>query len=549
MDTRTLVAAPGHILTLEGNVITAIDTSSQTIESIEFRPEEGPTALDRFFRAGLLEQRPPDRAEGRAGVTLVFNAGDFIGSTDARVLVGLTSAIYVPAGIGADERRLLYWRFIGSMDKPIRAAIMAIIEGRACLLAASPARSLVLALGRPPKRSAVEMVQSPDWTWNPVDLEVEVGPLRPASEVFCSRRGTIHVASARSLPAPGSSGEAMTGTGASTVETDSREAAIAEAYERHCAGIVPANAIVSMAAMGSESCISPERFFAYRDWQLARDPSLVHYSEQEPRLWLRSATIDGPSAFVLAELVFYPFGRAQRSRHTHANSSGMAAHRTFEEADVRAWAELVERDAFMRHWLERAPGRRIRGYPRDQLAPFADDVADAGWELHLLQLGGSPALPVICAAAVKDGALVIGAAAGPSAVAARKAVIEAWVGVCLPQEAEEVPDLVSVRDPSDHRRLFRWGDHAPEAAFLWETDEQVRFADIGALPAIPGDAVVFRWPEEVSKPYRVVRVLHHDAIPITFGYGSEPLGRQDAADLVRASGRSIDEPIFPHPFP
>ena len=214
-----------------------------------------------------------------------------------------------------------------------------------------------------------------------------------------------------------------------------------------------------------------------------------------------------------------------------------------------AWAELLERDAFQRAWFTREllPRLRLSGGD-DGHGPYQRDLEDQGWEIRAFALRPDDLQPIICALAVRDEQLALGASAassGPGALT--KAMREAWSGaVLVPETGEEVPAPEEVRTPGDHRRLYRWGRQLSEAAFLWEGEGNLDPRELGPLPQPPDDLITVTWPSWVCEPLHVVRVLHPDLIPMTFGHGREPLGRPDVAAMVREGGASA---LFPHPFP
>ena len=153
----------------------------------------------------------------------------------------------------------------------------------------------------------------------------------------------------------------------------------------------------------------------------------------------------------------------------------------------------------------------------------------------------------ILAIAQQGSKLSLGSASGQDpATAVTKALWEAWAGVVLASADEEVPSVADVRSPSDHRRLYRWGDVGSAALAHWVGGRTLTVSDLPPQPSTPTDLVMVEWPQWLTAPHHVVRVLHPEMIPITFGQGLEPLGRPDVADLILAAG---GPPTLPHPFP
>ena len=78
------------------------------------------------------------------------------------------------------------------------------------------------------------------------------------------------------------------------------------------------------------------------------------------------------------------------TRFGQTTTSGLAAGTTFEDAALRALYELIERDAFMLHWLARMPGELIRDGDSDPIVKLALDGVErlgARTELYLLDPG------------------------------------------------------------------------------------------------------------------------------------------------------------------
>jgi ribosomal protein S12 methylthiotransferase accessory factor YcaO len=549
---RGLELAPGTLIFQEhpGRIVAVCRDPALRIE-VDFEPGEVDGLVGGLRDHGCLEEAaPPSRLRRGRGVPVTEVAAAAKRTT--RTLLGLGEALHIPAEVPGPERALASWRFAASLSPAVAAAAASVARGDAQLVDFRISDALAEAIERlPPPAGEVSVLTGRLESWQPVPLTARVGSLRPAQTLNVTQRGRIHIAAAQALPSPGGLGEeSMFGSGIAHRREDAAVAAVAEAYERHCAGVVPAGDI--FAARGSDlpGFIAPEEFVSYRDSHLRREPNLVPFSPTEQRLWVQVKRRDGSTVSVLADLVFFPFGRPGIARHTYSNSSGMAAHETFPLAEEAAWRELVERDAFMRHWLGRKPGRHLEIPSGDgTVEHFTAMIEAAGWSLRCVQLGESPRLPIVAAIATHEGKLVVGASTASPHLAVAKACSEAWAGVCLPRGEEEVPAVDAVRTPSDHRRLYRWGAHLDEAAFLWDCEEEVSIGELGDPPPMPAEAVVYRWPAHVSAPYRVVRVMCPTMIPITFGVGCEPLGRSDAAALVSATGRSLDTPLFPHPFP
>ncbi|HZY18321.1 MAG TPA: YcaO-like family protein [Ramlibacter sp.] len=290
--------------------------------------------------------------------------------------------------------------------------------------------------------------------------------------------------------------------------------------------------------------------------------------------------LTGAAVHVLAGLVFSRASLEQAGHGggplvTHVTSSGCAAGSDREEACWRALLEVIERDAFMRHWLAQQPGVPVqqRAVPAE-LRSRVQVLEAAGCRVCLQQLP-SPWAPVALASA-QHGSLhftTMGtAAAGTLEEALHGALQElesrvyAWVHGHEPTLAR--PDQVATPDHHFelyglrryHRRadavLFpspgvavpprRRSSRASEAGLAGTHGPSglgellQRFATGGLAPLAvditPAQASI----DQGRTSLVVVKALVPGLLPVSFGAGTEPLG------LVARSHRAAR---FPHPFP
>jgi ribosomal protein S12 methylthiotransferase accessory factor YcaO len=144
--------------------------------------------------------------------------------------------------------------------------------------------------------------------------------------------------------------------------------------------------------------------------------------------WRVGARGTGAATIVPVELVYFPVHSKDIGRQLcgTATSSGVAAHISIEEARRSALLELIERDAFVRHWIARRPPAFVT--PPDGL--FDSKLAHlkrVGIEVSFGQLDA--VVPVIyCAMISADGArLAFGLAADTVVNAAvEKAFLDAY---------------------------------------------------------------------------------------------------------------------------
>jgi len=413
------------------------------------------------------------------------------------------------------------------------------------LVALSPTNALRAVLTFDPP-SGVATANSHSWVRQLLDAPT--GRLRPAQSADAREvRGWWTASSkvARRFQTLGQS--SMWGAGVATSAEGAKIAAVAEAHERFSASYLPLGELRTAKEIDLVGAVDPRKFIDYTEEQRERNRDLIAYRPDRQRLWVEAHSLAGEVQWILADLVFYPFGTADHRRHTSANSSGMAAGRDYASAVTSAWFELVERDAFMRSWLGRLAGDRLNIPRAGTGAELVKDLESMKWTIELRVLWGSQGDWSILAMAEHGSKLSLGSAAGPDATTAiTKAISEAWAGVVLVSSDEKVPEIADVRSPSDHRRLYRWGDVGPAARAHWMGGRTLEGADLPPQSIASRDLIVIEWPPWLTAPLRVVRVLCPEMIPITFGGGLEPLGRPDVAELLVAAG---GPPPLPHPFP
>lgn len=254
--------------------------------------------------------------------------------------------------------------------------------------------------------------------------------------------------------------------------------------------------------------------------------------------------------------------------YTAANSSGVAAGLSFEDALLRALYEAIERDAFMLVWLNRmrmprVDLRTIPGKYRERI--LAIEMLD--YKIHFVDITVD-LTPVMLAIAVSESvrpSLALGAGSG--------ARLEQAIGKALseveqqlywawrrPEIARSISDPKEVRNVLDHMALYASPEHLSKANFLW-TGELRPFRQSGwhseDILAVAHElkqhgieiAVL-----DVTPPYLkaagvwVIRAIPLGLVPISFGYGTEPLGTERIQRMV---GRKTPWPgaiPFTHPF-
>ncbi|MEO8389892.1 YcaO-like family protein [Polaromonas sp.] len=317
--------------------------------------------------------------------------------------------------------------------------------------------------------------------------------------------------------------------------------------------------------------IDPTQFVKYTDKQHA-DPEFPYerFNPAVPHLWTAGVDLrSGRAVQVLAELVFSrtslaPHVKARGRRPiSQVTSSGCAASTSLEDATYRALLEVVERDAFMAHWLKQAPGLVVSPTRLDaSIRSRIQTLKDAGCKIVVQRLYSPWAH--VCLVAAQHEALhftTMGTAANPDFKAALSGALDetearvyAWIHGHQPQ-INHPAEVVT----TDHhfelyglKRYFRRADRVlfPEGApsedritpFRFKTADQLtaRFAARNISPLMVDITPEHCFMDQGRTPLSVVKVLVPGLLPISFGYQREPLGM---------APRFHPGSKFPHPFP
>jgi thiazole/oxazole-forming peptide maturase SagD family component len=291
----------------------------------------------------------------------------------------------------------------------------------------------------------------------------------------------------------------------------------------------------------------------------------------EPRLWAPVAARDGARRWVPAEAVCLAVpDPAPSGAVLPWTSSGLAAGRDVADARRRAFRELVERDAFMLTWLRRTSRERIsaRGVPA-AATEMARVLRGHGWQTTWVNLTLDTAPVILCCLTHDDEGLTVGAACDHDPAAAlRRATVEALVLALRFQVLEGPrPEPCAVRSPRDHLLLHRDPSRHPDHGFLYASTDELELGDIprpksGDLEAQLETLGYAPLTADLSTarcaPYAVVRALAPGLVPLTFGWGQEPLGLPRVHNGAQTElGHMADRPPHttatidrvPHPFP
>jgi len=353
---------------------------------------------------------------------------------------------------------------------------------------------------------------------------------------------------------------------------DSKAAAVkasAEAFERWVNGfVVPSKLVKASLDEIGPMAVHPRRIVAYADWQYRRKSFPFHrFDKRRSVHWVKGQSmVDGSERYVLADAIFYPFPYTTKP-YTSANSSGAAAHLTKPIAEDSALAELVERDAFMAHWLLRKSPHPIepRSLPAE-LQSVVRECRQRDWEVKLFDMTIETGVVILALGSHRDASQgwTLGSACSwhDPLAAARHALDEVKLAVllhrsdatrkrCAPRE---------VRSLFDHQRLYCSLTTQKKASFLFE-GSPVRFTDLAPkgnaaslrkrLPLSIESSISIDLTDQLpfAPPYAAVKVIVPGLIPISFGYCREPFGMPRLTSLARSFRlRRTATHATPHPF-
>ncbi len=318
-----------------------------------------------------------------------------------------------------------------------------------------------------------------------------------------------------------------------------------------------------------DCALDPRSVIRYADAQYrSREFPLKPFDDRKPCGWVQGRSLlTGRETAVLAEQVFAASSLRSQcpgawAEYTEANSSGCAAHVEPAQALEAACLELVERDAYMRAWLQQDPGAglKLKSLP-GALQRRIKALEARGCRVSLQQLA-SPWAPV-CVVYAQHEALhftVVGAAARRSVAAAAASALDEMETLAYFNLNQPGPRRVAprgVKTPSDHAFLYTSRHHFRRADAVLVPSTDIGLAKASAASdiaecvsqrlldrgcelvvvdiAAPGSSI-----DQGRTPVSVLRALVPALVPMSFGFNREPLGSLSRVD---PRGR------FPHPFP
>lgn len=349
--------------------------------------------------------------------------------------------------------------------------------------------------------------------------------------------------------------------------------AIMEALERWASGVVPEMELLKSTAlqMGIKA-INPREVVSYAERQYRRKLfSLVPFSRKQKYYWKLVFTFPKRRMrYLPAECLYYPLAQKfSPNLYTLANSSGVASGFSFEDALTRGLYETIERDAFMHAWINRLTFPRIKISTLPEKERFRIHVFEKlGYKFYLVNLT-SDLIPVVLAIAVhntKKPALVVSGASNFSILTAiAKALDEAeyvlsWQ-LRYTERIRVLRDFRKARGVLDHIAVYANQHNLSKAKFLWQgpemafketpfISEEIALKKLTKIFSLKGVEIIVAdlTPLSLKKfGIWVVRSMPLGLIPISFGYGLEPLGMSRSNEEHNKNSWFQKRP-FLHPF-
>jgi len=350
--------------------------------------------------------------------------------------------------------------------------------------------------------------------------------------------------------------------------------ALAEAEEWSACGRIPKNLIES--SFGAlPKAIDPRDLISFHPKQYQRKSfALNPFDVEQQYKWINGKDIiNNSDVYILADCAFFPY-HPSYPRYCFANSSGAAAHYDKNAAIQSATLELIERDAFMVAYLNRLTmpvicnrtlpediQRRLRALNR---AGFKTVVKDLTLDLA----------PVVFVFA-QNQRLAFTTCAGCCdfnyAVALDHALmeVEAAAYCRLVNSSAKPINPRLVRFTNEHGALYEQFKYFRRADFLTKSSKKINFQ-------VAANSAAKSWQELIDRlisddrsliivdlpakngggetELKTVRVFIPGIVPISFGYGVEPLGMRRVYDLPVQLGL-LYKPMtygqltkFPHPY-
>lgn len=176
-----------------------------------------------------------------------------------------------------------------------------------------------------------------------------------------------------------------------TSEKDARAKAIGEALESYAGSFVASHKITRYATAielqrQKKPITPPDAYATFQPFLLSSHRNYSRFTEQDAVTWVEGKTISNfDPIWVPTQYGLYPCVSAPHEPNlVQCTSNGVATHRNYYSALLRAIAELIEREAILMHWWFHVPPIRIRTVTlTGLLQQVATAYAKMGLELRL----------------------------------------------------------------------------------------------------------------------------------------------------------------------
>lgn len=375
-------------------------------------------------------------------------------------------------------------------------------------------------------------------------------------------------------------------SGAGRTRQECIGATLGEAIERYASAVSIAEAelITSSWQELKHEAVDPRLFAAYAPEQYAGSWPYAKPDIESSVRWVRGRSLTtGKDTWVPAQYVFLPYqsnpGESVFLLHT---STGLACAEDPERATLSALLEVIERDAFMIHWLARLSAPRVDWDSDPGLAQeMSRRYLRPGLSYHVFDITTDIGVPCCFAAVIEDcsqrAAMTVGAAARlDGRVAAEKAIMEcvqtrAWLRQMVQTEGpRQFASYDDVHNFEDHVHLWGNPEMLKQLDFLLSNQTQVPvqypcpskdLSDqiqwvVSRLAQRDLEAIVVDvTPSDIrSLGLTVVRAVVPGAIPLSADHRYQALGGKRLYEVpavlgYRAPKTLADFNPIPHPFP
>jgi thiazole/oxazole-forming peptide maturase SagD family component len=225
-------------------------------------------------------------------------------------------------------------------------------------------------------------------------------------------------------------------------------------------------------------------------------------------------------------------------KFVNATSSGTAGHFDKTRAVIKAWNELIERDAFLVHWLNTIPAKHIDVSQDKEIASLMEIIDKNTFTFHILDITSDVEIPtclcIILYHTNGERKMFMGSATN---FEGRLAILSAVKEACnvsswlIKQEplnlsAEYIPFTDSKINLQTRARLYLNNEGVTRAEFLWSSGETIALEDfdrqtrgiISPKKQLAYLKKIFRQKTEKNPAYDVYLYSYKNSLISTFGF-------------------------------